>query len=92
MTHLIETTTEDFKLMESGEKTFEIIKSDKPIRVGDSLIFQRLADTEQEETKEGEINDTPFTEDEFKATVTYIYTSNGELKKGYYAAGFKEKE
>lgn len=90
MTHLFECSTNEYNLISNGEKRFDILKFGK-VSIGDTIIYQRLADTEDEETKEGEVNDTPFTDDEYSVVVDFILSDDDALKKGFAAVSFKPK-
>ena len=94
MTHVFETTTNDYNLISNGSKQFDILKFGRSVSVGDKIIYQRLADTDEETDRDEEqINDTPYSDDELAVSITHIYEdAEGALKKGYVAVGFKEKE
>lgn len=86
MTHLFDYSANSLNLIKSGEQTFDILKFEKTVSIGDTLIFQKIDEREEE------YKDKPFDEEEFVAKITFILPTNGELKKGYVAVGFKEKE
>jgi hypothetical protein len=91
MTHLFEIPSNEFYQIEKGDKTFDLIFTDRPLTIGDTIIFQRLADTDVEETPDGELNDTAYSSDEIGVQITYLYAGDG-LKKGWTGVGFKEKQ
>ena len=92
MTHIYETTTNDYNLISKGSKQFDILKFGRGVSVGDRIIYQRLAVTEEEDNGDSGTNDTPYSEDELSVSITHIYEdAEGALKKGYVAVGF-EKE
>lgn len=93
MTHIFETSSYDYNLIASGAKTFDILNFGRPVTVGDKIIYQRLADTEDEELPNGEVNPTAFSQDEHEVRIDFIFSDEeSALKKGFAAVGFKEKE
>jgi hypothetical protein len=85
MTHALKTWPVYFKEIESGVKTFELRKADRPYNTGDSLILQ-----------EWDYEKGKYTGKELHASITYLLEgSEAEkfgLKKGYCILGIKEKE
>lgn len=81
MTHTYKVTEGEFARIESETKTFDILKDDKGIKIGDDIIFQ-ASDA-----------DGGYTGDEWKGTVSELKDSlSGQLKKGFCAIVFKAKE
>lgn len=68
MTHALKTWPEYYKAVESGEKTFEIRRFDRPFKVGDTLLLQEW-DNKNEQ----------YTGQELKMTITYILS--GDVNK-----------
>lgn len=65
MTHALKTWPEFFKLIESGEKTFEIrYGNDRKFRVGDTLLLQ--------EYDPSKILDERYTGNQIEVVVTHI--------------------
>jgi len=77
MTILVETNQATFKRINSGELTMIVHKFNKPVEVGDTLIFQEL-DGEQDHTGE-----------ELKFSISQIETDG--CKAGFSAVAFKER-
>lgn len=92
MTHIFDTSTDEYNQILTGEKVVDILNFGRSVSLGDIIIYQRLADTENEE-KNGEINDTAFTDDEISVRINFIYDDTEKvIKKGFTAVTFKEKE
>lgn len=71
MTHTLKTIQPYYSKVESGEKTFEIRRNDRPFKVGDTLILQEyIALTKT------------YTGEEVKKKITYIF--NGSSDFGMY--------
>jgi hypothetical protein len=68
MTHALKTWPEFYKAVESGEKTFEVRRMDRPFKVGDTLLLQ-----------EWDNNKMEYTGAETKRTVSYILA--GDVNK-----------
>lgn len=83
MTHALKTWPEYYKAVESGEKTFEVRKADRPFRVGEILLLQ-----------EYDPGAGAYTGAECKRLITYILKGVGEfgLCEGYCVMGLKEPE
>lgn len=82
MTQCLKTWPIYFRAIQSGEKTFEIRKADRPFAVGDSLILQEW-DPETER----------YTGNEWNGNITYLISdATGWVKKGFVTFGIKEKE
>ena len=88
MTHLMEISENSLSLIKSGEQTFDLVNTHKPITVGDTIVFQTIPELPEDD----EDIRHEFEHQELSVTVTFIYPSNGELKKGWVAVGFKTKE
>lgn len=81
MTHALKTWPEYFNLMETGKKTFELRKDDRPFELFDSIILQEYLPKEKR-----------YTGKELEFAITYIYRGNEfGLKKGYCILALKEK-
>lgn len=93
MTHIFECPTGDYNQIHSEVKKFDIVNFGRNVSVGDRIIYQRLNDTEDGGTKEGELNETSFTEDECSVIVEYIFLDDEKLlKKGFTAIQFYVEE
>lgn len=90
MTHVFEVPTNSYNQIVSGKQTFDILKFGRRVTVGDIVVYQRLADTEDEESEDA------FTEDEVSVVIECIFDDEEKvIKKGYVAVGYKsmnEKE
>lgn len=81
MTHALKCWPEYFKSLDSGEKTFELRKDDRPFELGDKLILQEYnTATEKYSGKEAVF------------TISYILRDKPKfgLKPGYCILGLKE--
>ena len=83
MTHALKCWTEYFKAIESGEKTFDLRKDDRPYKVGDAVLMQEW-DNEQ----------GVYTGKKGSYVITYILRDVPKfgLKSGYAILSIKEKE
>ena len=83
MTHALKTWPEFYEAIDSGEKTFEVRRFDRPFKVGDTLLLQEWEPTNQ-----------VYTGRELRRTITYILP--GQNKFGMFAdfcvMGIKEIE
>lgn len=68
MTHALKTWPEFYKAIESGDKTFELRRMDRPFKVGDTLLLQEYDPKKSE-----------YTGKEIKRTVTYLL--HGDVNK-----------
>jgi len=68
MTHALKTWPEYYKAIESGDKTFEVRRFDRPYKVGDTLLLQEW-DNKNEE----------YTGNESAFIITYILS--GDVNK-----------
>ncbi len=50
MTHALKTWTEFYEAVDSGDKTFEVRKYDRPFKVGDDLLLQEWDKDKKEYT------------------------------------------
>lgn len=84
MTHTLKTWPDYFKVIQDGDKTFEIRKADRLFAAGDTLVLQEFRP------------DTGYTGQELTFQISYILSgSEAEafgIKKGYCVMSFKEKE
>jgi len=80
--HALKTWPEYYKDVESGKKTFEIRKEDRPFKENDILMLQEYDPN------------TGYTGNELSFTITFILRDALEmgLKKGYCIIGIKPKE
>jgi len=80
MTHALKCWPEYFKALDSGEKTFELRKDDRPFTVGDKIILQ-----------EYEPKSEKYTGEELTFTISYILrdASKFGLKPGYCILGLQ---
>jgi hypothetical protein len=86
MTHIFEVSTNQWNALCSGNQNFDILKLGRKVSVGDVVIYQRLADTENEE------NDDAMSGDEIAVEIVRLFDDeDGALKNGYTAFSFKEK-
>jgi hypothetical protein len=93
MTHIFECPTNEYCLIESGKKSFDILKFGPRVQIRDTIIYQRLNDMEDDPADPDCENDTPCTDDELSVTIDYILSgADSGLKQGYTAIGFKEKD
>lgn len=93
MTHIFEVGSNFFNLVSTDRATFDIINFGPRVSVGDTVIYQRLADAEDEETEQGEGNDGGVSGDEIAVKIEYLFDDADKcLKKGFTAFGFKIKE
>jgi len=93
LTHIFECPTNEYNQIHSEVKKLDILNFGRSVSVGDKIIYQRLNDTEDGETKEGELNETPFTEDECSVIIEYIFIDDEKLlKKGFTAIQFYVEE
>lgn len=73
MTHALKTWPEFYKLIESGKKTFELRKDDRPFEQGDDIILQEYDPHKKE-----------YSGKEWHFIAGYIYRGvEFGLKKGY---------
>ena len=78
MTHALKTQPQFFSAISSGEKTFEVRKSDRPFQVGETLLLQEW--------------DGRYTGNEYPVIITYILKGgNFGIDKDYVVMGIKEK-
>jgi hypothetical protein len=68
MTHALKTWPEYYKAVDSGEKTFEVRRFDRPFKVGDTLLLQEWDYTKGQ-----------YTGKELKRHITYILS--GDVNK-----------
>ena len=82
MTHALKTWPEFYKLVESGEKAFEVRKMDRPFKVGETLLLQEFDNEKQE-----------FTGNETTRVITCILRDpKFGIKTGYCVMGLREIE
>lgn len=81
MTHALKTWPEYFKAIESGEKTFELRKDDRPFKVGDTILLQEYSPESES-----------YTGKEQSMTIGYILRDAVKfgLKSGFVIIGLKE--
>lgn len=89
MTHLMECSTNEFNLLSNETKIFDILKFNRAVAIGDTIIYQR-----QDEPEEGEQPERALIHsDELSVTINFIFEdTEGAMKKGYAAVGFGKKE
>lgn len=93
MTHIFEVTSGFLNLVSTDRQTFDILNFGPRVSIGDTVIYQRLADMEDEETEQGEANDTSVSGDEISVKIESLFEDADKcLKKGLTAFGFKIKE
>lgn len=82
MTHALKTYPEYFKAIESGDKTFELRKDDRPFKVGDTILLQEY-DPEKK----------TYTGKEISMAIGYILRDAVKfgLKAGFCIIGLKEQ-
>jgi hypothetical protein len=80
MTHLIEVSKSEFNSIKEGKVPFKLIKANKPLKIGDPLIFQEVAGEDEHPTGE-----------EYKTTITYLYQADG-ITKSWIAVAFESAE
>lgn len=85
MRHFIPLESELFKKLKSGTKCFELIKDDRPYKVGDTIIYQEFSVNGKAEPE--------YTgkEEEFEI-VDWLKNAIQGLKSGWCILGIKEKE
>lgn len=87
MTHILEVPTSNYNAVLNGTQQFDILKFGRRVSVGDTIVYQRLADTEDEESEDA------FTDDEVSVVISYIFEDEEKaIKNGFTAVGFKEKQ
>jgi len=74
--HELKTLPKFFKVIEDGQKTFEIRKNDRNFQVGDVVILKEFSSSKG------------YTGRELIITITYV--TNYRQKKGYVVFGFVE--
>ncbi len=83
MTHALKTWPPFFKLIEVGDKTFEIRKDDRNFKKGDLLLLQEY-DNEKKEYTGKELW--------FVITVKMVANDFDGIRKGYVVLGIKPYE
>lgn len=85
MTHLFEVSEKEMKQLHLEERKFDILLFRRPLSIGDTIIYQLVKeDTEKDE------NPNDIIPAEHHQKVDYIFEdTEGALKKGYIAVGFK---
>lgn len=87
MTHIFECPTNEYNQIHSEVKKLDILNFGRGVSVGDKIIYQRMADTEDEP------NDNSYTEDECAVIIEYIFIDDERLlKKGFTAIQFYVEE
>ena len=79
-THALKTLPQYFKLIESGEKTFEVRKNDRNFKSGDKLLIQEY------DPEKG------YTGKEWEGNITYLMDDPAFVKKGMVIFGVKGRE
>ena len=82
MTHALKTWPEYFKAIDSGEKTFELRKDDRPFKVGDTILLQEFDPKEEK-----------YSGKEMYMSISYILRDAVKfgLKAGFVIIGLKEQ-
>lgn len=80
MTQFVKCADYFYTDIKEGIKTFDIIKLERPISVGSTIIFQEYNTGEEK-----------YTGNEWIATVTYVEVNNS-VKKDHVVICFKEKD
>lgn len=82
MTHALKTWPEYFQQVNTGNKTFEVRKMDRPFKVGDSILLQEFDPITGQ-----------YTGKELHFNISYILTDAERfgIKKGYCVLSLKER-
>lgn len=81
MTHALKCETGYYAEIESGDKTFEVRRDDRPFESGDTIILQEWVP----ETK-------TYTGKEWKGQITHILDNERFCKKGYVILSIKPQK
>lgn len=81
MTHCLKIEPAFFKDVESGIKTFEVRKHDRPFNDGDPLLLQEYDPEKQ-----------VYTGNEWSGSITYVFSDPLYVRKGFCILGIREKE
>lgn len=81
MTHALKTWPPFFEAIESGSKTFEVRKADRPFKVGDKILLQ-----------EYDMEEKSYTGKEWYGHITYIMDDPNYVKKGFVIFGIREND
>jgi hypothetical protein len=93
MTHIFEVPTNSYNLIKSGEQNFDILRLGPRVQLGDTVIYQRLADGDDEEDSDEELNETSVSGDEIAVSIKLLFDdSDNALKKGFTLFGFEIKD
>lgn len=80
MTHALKCLPRFFKVIVSGDKTFEVRKADRQFNSGDKLLLQEWSE------------ETGYTGEEWEGSISYTMGDPEYVKKGYIVFGIKQKE
>jgi ASC-1-like (ASCH) protein len=81
MTHALKIEIDYFEEIQSGKKTFEVRRHDRPFEEGDTIILQEWVP----ETK-------MYTGEEWHGIITHILANERFCKKGFCILSIKEKQ
>lgn len=88
MTHFFSVTENEMILIHDGTKTFDILKFNRAVFIGDTILYQldKKDPVEGEEEQPGGV-----LPEEISRKVDYLFEdTEGALKKGYIGIGFKQ--
>lgn len=80
MLHALKTEISYFEQIQSGDKTFEVRRNDRPFKVDDIILLQ-----------EWNPQDKTYTGNEWLGVISYILTDERFCKKGFCILGIKPK-
>lgn len=93
MTHFFSVNENEMSQLVNGTKTFDILKFNRTVSKGDTIIYQ----LEEKEAVEGEeeTDDSPQLQlpEEHSVKIAYLFDdSEGALKKGFVGVGFANNQ
>lgn len=92
MTHFFVVSENEMSLLSSGQKTFDVLKFNRSVSLGDTIIYQ-LEEILPSEDPENPRAVNALLPQEFSVKIDYLFEdSEGALKKGFNAVSFKNKE
>lgn len=88
MTHFFIVSENEMQLLNSEKKKFDILKFNRSVKIGDTIIYQ-LEETEFIESEDESKATNPDLPQEYTVCIGFLFDdSEGALKKGYTAIGF----
>jgi hypothetical protein len=85
MTFLFEVSVNEMRMLSTEEKTFDILKFNRVVNIGDAIVYQ----LEQKELDADEDPGDIIPAEHHSKIVSIFEDTQGALKKGFVAVGFK---